>query len=120
MFKTNTEARAVEMFPGIIRRTLVSGERMTVVEVAFAPGATVPSHTHPHEQVGYVARGRVRFEIAGEARDLGPGDSYLILGGEPHLVTAYEDSVLVDVFSPPRTEYLDSMTRVSMKPGAVH
>ena len=107
MFKTNTDTRAVEMFPGIVRRTLVSGERMTVVEVTFAPGATVPSHSHPHEQVGYVARGRVRFDIAGQERDLGPGDSYLILGGEPHVVTALEAAVLVDVFSPPRTEYLD-------------
>ena len=107
MFKTNAEAKAVEMFPGVVRRTLVSGERMTVVEVTFALGAAVPRHTHPHEQVGYVARGRVRFDIAGDARDLGPGGSYLIPGGEPHLVTAYEDSVLIDVFSPPRTEYLD-------------
>ncbi len=62
MFRTNTEATAVEMFPGVVRRTLNSGERTTLIEVTLAEGAVVPGHTHSHEQVGYVAKGRVRFE----------------------------------------------------------
>ncbi len=95
------------MFPGVVRRTLTSSEKMTVVEVSFAAGASVPEHAHPHEQIGYVARGRVRFSIAGETRELAEGDGYLVPGEAPHAVTALEAAVCVDVFSPPRTEYLD-------------
>ncbi len=106
MFRTNAEATAVEMFPGVVRRTLNSGERTTLVEIAMDAGAKVPSHNHPHEQTGYVARGRVRFVIDGESRDLAAGDGYLVPGGAAHEVTALEPSVCIDVFSPVREEYL--------------
>ena len=106
MFRANTEAPAVEMFPGIVRRTLNSGDRTTLCEIVLDAGAVVPAHTHPHEQVGYVASGRVRFEIEGEKRELGAGDSYLVPGGAEHLVTAIERSVCIDIFSPVREEYL--------------
>ena len=106
MFRANTEATAVEMFPGVVRRTLNSGDRTTLIEVTLAEGAVVPEHTHPHEQIGYVARGRVRFVIADDERELRAGDSYLVPGGATHLVTALEPSVCIDVFSPVREEYL--------------
>jgi quercetin dioxygenase-like cupin family protein len=95
------------MFPGVVRRTLASGDRATVVEVTVARGTAVPVHQHEHEQVGYVAKGRLLFEIGGETRELVEGDSYLALSNVPHGVTALEDSIAVDIFSPPRTEYLD-------------
>ena len=106
MFRANDDAAAVEMFPGVVRRTLNSGDRTTLIEVTLARDAVVPSHTHPHEQVGYVASGRVRFEIDGEERELHAGDSYLVPGGASHEVTALEPSVCIDVFSPVREEYL--------------
>ena len=106
MFRTNDEATPVEMFPGVSRRTLNSGERATLIEVTLASGAIVPAHTHPHEQIGYVSSGRVRFEIDGDTRELRAGDSYLVPGGARHLVTALEPSVCIDVFSPVREEYL--------------
>ena len=106
MFRANDDAAAAEMFPGVVRRTLNSGDRTTLIEVTLARGAVVPGHTHPHEQVGYVASGRVRFEIDGEAHELGAGDSYLVPGGASHEVTALEPSVCIDVFSPVREEYL--------------
>ena len=106
MFRANTEAAAVEMFPGVVRRTLTSGDRTTLIEVTLDQGAVVPSHTHPHEQIGYVVRGRVRFDIGGEARELRAGDGYLVPGGASHEVTALEPSVCIDIFSPVREEYL--------------
>ena len=105
MFRTNSEATAVQMFPGVVRRTLSSGERTTLIEVALAKGAVVPAHTHPHEQIGYVASGRVRLAIDGQERDLAAGDGYLVPGGASHAVTALEDSVCIDCFSPVREEY---------------
>ena len=106
MFRANEDASAVEMFPGVVRRTLNSGERTTLIEVTLDEGAVVPDHTHPHEQIGYVASGRVRFEIAGETQELGAGDSYLVPSEARHVVTALEPSVCIDVFSPVREEYL--------------
>ena len=106
MFRANAEATAVEQFPGAVRRTLNSGDLTTLIEVTLDEGAIVPGHTHPHEQIGYVATGRVRFEIDGEKRELRAGDSYLIPGGVSHQVTALEPSVCIDVFSPVREEYL--------------
>ena len=106
-FKKNPEAKAVDMLPGVVRRTLNAGERMTLHEISITRGSTVPLHTHPHEQTGYVSRGRVVFTIGDEERELGPGDGYHVPGEEPHMVTALEDAVCIDVFSPPRTEYLD-------------
>ena len=106
MFRTNPEATAIEMFPGVVRRTLNSGDRTTLVEITMTQGATVPAHNHPHEQVGYVASGRVRFAIDGQARELTAGDSYLVPGGATHEVTALEPSVCIDCFSPVREEYL--------------
>jgi quercetin dioxygenase-like cupin family protein len=107
VFKPRRDAKRVEMFPGVVRRTLGSGDRATLVEVTLSKGAAVASHTHEHEQLGYIARGRARFEIGGETRELVEGDGYLIPSNVPHAVTALEDSIAIDVFSPPRTEYVD-------------
>ena len=106
--RNNSEATPVEMVPGVIRRTLVFGERTSLHEIQIASGAEVPLHTHPHEQTGYVASGRVVFEVGGERRELGPGDGYSVPGNVPHGVVALEDSVCVDIFSPVRTEYLEA------------
>jgi quercetin dioxygenase-like cupin family protein len=95
----------VEMLPGVIRRTMTHGERMMLIEFNLADGAVVPMHTHPHEQNGYLVSGRMRLEVGDEARDLSPGDCWMIPGGVPHEATALEPSVIVDIFSPPREEY---------------
>lgn len=106
MFRVNSEANAVEMFPGVVRRTLNSGDRTTLAEITLSRGAVVPAHSHPHEQIGYVASGRVVFDIDGEGRELVKGDGYLIPGDVSHEVTALEDSICIDVFSPVREEFL--------------
>ena len=95
----------VEMFPGVVRRTLVSGDNLTLVEVRIASGSEVPEHTHPHEQAGHVVSGRVTFRIGETEHALGPGDSYLIPGDLPHYVRALEAATLIEVFSPVREEF---------------
>ena len=107
MFKTNAEAKPVEMAPGVIRRTLNSGDHKTLVEVSMAKDSVVPVHTHHHEQIGYVAGGVVLFEIDGVKQELSTGDSYLVPGGVPHGVVTLEDAICIDIFSPVRDEYLD-------------
>ena len=97
----------VAQFPGVTRRTLVSGDRLTFVEIQLEPDAEVPEHTHPHEQAGHVAAGRVRFRIGAVESELGPGSSYLIPGDVPHHLVALEDATLIEVFSPVREDFAD-------------
>ena len=101
------ELKPVDAFPGVVRRTLASGERLTLVEIRFAPGAEVPEHTHPHEQAGHVASGRVRLRIGAIEHDLSPGDSYLIPSGAPHYVRAADSATLIEAFSPVREDFAD-------------
>ncbi len=98
-------ANPVEMFPGVVRRTLTYGDRLMLIEVTLEGGAVVPMHTHPHEQSGYLISGRFLFELGDEKRQLGPGDCWLVPSNVPHQVTALAPCLLVDVFSPPRQEY---------------
>lgn len=101
----HSSAQAVEMFPGVIRRTMTDGERMMLVEVRMDAGAVVPLHTHSHEQTGYLASGLGRFRIGDEDGEIRAGDCWLVPSGTPHEFTALDASVFVDVFSPPREEY---------------
>jgi quercetin dioxygenase-like cupin family protein len=105
MLVRRSSATPVEMLPGVVRRTLNEGERMMLVEVTLEEGAVMPPHTHPHEQIGYLASGRLLFEVGDERRELSAGDSWLVPPNVPHQVTALEPSVAIDVFSPPREEY---------------
>jgi len=99
------ETSPIEMLPGVVRRTLVSGDGQTLVRFEIAAGGVVPEHTHPHEQAGTVIAGRVRFTIGGQDAEVVPGDSYLIPGDVPHSAVALEPSVLIEVFAPVREEY---------------
>jgi quercetin dioxygenase-like cupin family protein len=105
MLTHGSDVTPVEMMPGVTRRTLSTSERMMLIDVALEKDAVVPFHSHPHEQIGYLASGRVLFEMGDERRELGPGDSWLVPPNVPHRVTALEPSLAIDVFSPPREEY---------------
>jgi quercetin dioxygenase-like cupin family protein len=106
IFGLNAATPAVEPIPGVLRRTLVWGERMLFAEFNVPKGAGVPRHNHPHEQVGYVVSGRLELTIGDDVRVIGPGDAYLMPSNVPHHTHALEDTVVVDVFSPVREDYL--------------
>jgi quercetin dioxygenase-like cupin family protein len=105
MLTARDTATPVEMFPGVIRRTLNTGDRTMLCEIELHKGSVVPLHTHPHEQTGYLSRGRLLFRIGDEERELSEGDSWCVPSNVPHVVTALEDSIAIDIFSPPRDEY---------------
>jgi quercetin dioxygenase-like cupin family protein len=106
MFFSYSDALAVEMLPGLLRRTLVSDERLMICRFDLEAGVKIPPHSHPHDQAGYVVSGRVRLEVEGISRDLGPGDSYCAPSGAVHSALALVRAVVVDTFSPPRDDYL--------------
>jgi quercetin dioxygenase-like cupin family protein len=101
--------RDVQAFPGVVRRTLGSGERLTLVEIRIGEGHEVPEHTHPHEQAGQVLEGRVRFRIGGQELELQRGDSYVIPGGLEHHVVALEAARLIEAFAPVREDFLPDL-----------
>lgn len=93
------------LFPGVDILT-TAGERLMLSVVHFAPGSVVPMHSHPHEQMGIMLTGRLRFNVNGVVRVLGPGDKWRIPGGIPHTVSALDEpATALDVFHPIREDY---------------
>jgi quercetin dioxygenase-like cupin family protein len=103
---TESRGRWFPIWPGVVRRTLASSETMMQMEVLLEKGSQVALHQHPHEQLSYIVRGRLRFTVGGEVREVGPGDAVLILGGVPHMVDTLEEALVIDTFSPPREDLL--------------
>ena len=95
----------VVVIPGIIRRTLAEGDLMMICEFTLEKGVKLPIHSHPHEQIGYIASGRIRLTVDKESFDLEPGDCYSASSNVPHGAVALERSVVVDTFNPPREDY---------------
>lgn len=104
--QAHDDVAPIEMFKGVARRTLNAGERTSIHEIQIAAGCVVPMHTHAHEQIGYLVSGRVKFELGDETKELSAGDSWIIPTEVPHEVTAIEDAVALDIFSPAREEYI--------------
>jgi len=100
------EHRAMkEVVPGINIRTFW-GEKMMLISVNLDANTTLPSHSHPHEQAGTVMSAMLELTIAGETRQLHPGDAYIIPGGVEHSArTGDAPTVLTEVFSPVREDY---------------
>lgn len=91
---------------GVLIKTLVYGTKTLLVEFKLEEGGSLPSHSHPHEQTGYLISGRIRLIIEDDKFDAEPGDSWCIPGDVVHAAEILEDSVVVEVFSPVREDYL--------------
>lgn len=93
-----------DLTPQIHTRTFW-GERMLVGIVDLDANAVLPEHSHPHEQITYIVRGAMDFDLGGEKRSVHQGDLILIPGGMPHsAVVGSEPTQAVDVFCPPRED----------------
>ena len=105
MFWKPEEIPPKTLAPGVTAR-IASGEKLMFSLVTLEPGAVVPTHAHPHEQMGMMVSGTMEFTIAGETRLLSGNELYLVPGGVPHAAKAGPGgAVALDAFSPPREEY---------------
>lgn len=104
-YKKNTDGY---QFPldGVAQKTLVYGEKTLMTEFLLEPGSDLPIHHHPHEQTGYLVKGRLKMIINEEEFIAEPGDSWCIGSDINHGAEALEKSVAVEIFSPVREEYL--------------
>lgn len=92
--------------PGITRRILARGGKIMGVEVTFQKGAVGEAHRHPHEQMSYILSGAFQYEADGQTYYLKQGDSYYVAPEVLHGATALEDSVILDIFTPQREDFL--------------
>jgi len=103
----NWETIPVERPSEGIERQLVVGNNLMICRFRFAPNLVTPEHTHPHEQMSIVVRGRVRFFIEGEERIASPGDVLSFPSECWHGATMMEEEVeLIDIFTPIREDFL--------------
>ena len=100
----------VEKVTDTLGRRLITGDRMMIAHVYLDEGCVVPRHSHENEQITYILTGCLRFTIGGEnprVVDVAAGEVLHIPSHVPHRAEALEDTLDVDVFSPPRQDWLD-------------
>jgi quercetin dioxygenase-like cupin family protein len=91
-------------------RRLITGERMMLAHVYLKKGCIVPKHHHENEQLTYILEGALRFKLGedqGVEVTVSAGEVLHIPSNLPHEALALEDTLDVDVFSPPRQDWLD-------------
>ena len=99
-----------ESLSNVLERRLITGDRMMLAHVYLKKGAIVPRHLHENEQITYILEGGLRFWIGAdesEVLDVLAGEVLHIPSNVPHKAEALEDTLDVDIFSPPRQDWLD-------------
>jgi quercetin dioxygenase-like cupin family protein len=93
-----------------LSRRLITGERMMLAHVYLKKGCVVPRHSHENEQITYILEGALRFWIGEDEKEevtVRAGEVLHIPSNVPHKAEALEDTVDVDIFSPPRQDWLE-------------
>lgn len=106
MFVKGNDIKTTKMAEGIERKILGHSDRIMVVEVYFKKAAVAQLHSHVHEQVSYIVKGTFEFTVGDTTEVLTSGDSAYIPSGVLHKVTALEDGVVTDSFTPAREDFL--------------
>lgn len=105
MFFRNEEALIRKPAEGVVLKVVSYGGGLMMTEVTFEKGVSLPVHAHVHEQITYIAKGSFEFTLGEETKVVKQGDSIYIPGNMPHSVTALEDAVAVDAFTPQREDF---------------
>ena len=91
-------------------RRLISGDQVMLTHVYFTAGTEVPQHEHHNEQITYILEGALRFWIGEDGSDelvVSAGEVLTIPSNVPHKAEALEDTLDVDIFDPPRQDWLN-------------
>lgn len=91
-------------------RRLVTGARMMLAHVYLKKGCVVPKHSHENEQITYILEGALHFYLGEDQKDeriVRAGEVLVIPSNLPHKAVALEDTLDVDIFDPPRQDWLD-------------
>jgi quercetin dioxygenase-like cupin family protein len=107
----------VEPLSPLIGRQMVVGTNVMVARVLLKKGAKVPLHSHINEQVTYILEGALLFYIDSQEITVSAGEVLCIPPNMPHEALALEDTVDLDVFNPPRQDWIDG-TDAYLRQGA--
>ena len=113
MEKTTTKYRWEDMpretVTDSLDRRLITAEQMMLAHVYLKKGCIVPQHSHYNEQLTYILEGSLKFWIGEEMREeiVSAGEVLVIPSNVLHKAEALEDTLDVDIFSPPRQDWLD-------------
>ena len=99
-----------ERVSDLLDRKLITGDRMMLAHVYLKKGCIVPKHQHENEQLTYILEGALRFWLGEDGEEelvVAAGEVLHIPSNLPHKAEALEDTLDVDIFSPPRQDWLD-------------
>lgn len=99
-----------ERVSDMLDRRLITGERIMLAHVYLKKGCIVPKHSHENEQITYILEGALRFKLGEDQKEVvtvSAGEVLHIPPNLPHEAEAVEDTLDVDVFSPPRADWLN-------------
>lgn len=108
----------LEVLSDTISRKMITGERSMIAQIFIKKGGVVPLHHHENEQISFMLEGCLEFEVEGKPVVLKQGDVLVIPSNVPHKAVALEDTIDIDVFTPPRQDWLtgqDAYLRQNMK-----
>lgn len=97
----------VESLTPLLDRQLIVGANLMIARLLLRKGAKVPLHSHHNEQITHVLEGVLRFQIDGREIDVRAGEVLCIPPHMPHEALALEDTIDIDIFTPPRQDWLD-------------
>ena len=100
-----------------ITRRVLTGDKEMIVWWSMKAGAHAAAHTHPHEQIFWVLSGTMDFRLGAERKMCSPGDLGVIPGGVEHEAWFPEDTEVVDIFAPPREDFLTGTPPAYMRQG---
>lgn len=100
------EGQTSEPEAGLKRRVLAYNETLFLAEHEMVRGWTGTMHSHPHDQIVYVVQGHLRVTCQGKTFDIRAGDTFVVRGGVEHGASALDASLVIDVFTPWREDYI--------------
>ncbi|MFB3895795.1 MAG: cupin domain-containing protein [bacterium] len=114
MYAKHSAQNYQPLLPGIKIKTLVYGELTLMTEFVMDKGSSLPDHTHPYEQTGYLVSGKIILYIEDKKQQIMAGDSWCIPKNVHHHAEILENSVAVEVFAPTREEYIKYLDRTTV------
>jgi len=97
----------LEQLNPLLDRQMITGDKVMLARVLLKKGCVVPEHSHENEQVTYILEGALKFWIEGKEIIVRAGEVLCIPSNVPHKAEAVEDTVDLDVFYPPRQDWLN-------------
>ncbi|HEY3990467.1 MAG TPA: cupin domain-containing protein [Acidobacteriaceae bacterium] len=97
----------VERLNPLLDRQFVAGEKSMLARLVLRKGCVVPLHSHENEQITYILEGALKFVIHGKELLVRAGEVLVIPSHMPHSAEAMEDTIDLDVFCPPRADWIN-------------